>query len=424
MISNIINFILDWLHAFDEPSAYVSAISAFIILIEKINWKIIAKVASVLILSFLLINLLFIVNEKIYDHYSKKRMKTHHLTITNNGNTSSIFLLRTIDMPKNVVLRFRVGNLPMVWVTYAPKNDESQQTDQGRVESATSYSADASDPAVDKNKLIPNLNDPMGKSKQNADLGETVEKSTKAISDVGRKAGFFASLLSNISSLLPKRIGAIDQIQGQLKEFQQSTTQLTAQMNTKVNTINTLSDQMNRLPFADQVSAAAQSAGVSPDAMKQQAGEMAGRFMNSTAQGEGEIPNKISGGEIDSGSFLSKDFVYDESVWEKNIGKVDSMNGSLNFAQSKILEPGESMKVDLELMNLSANPSAVSHVYKIEVRQIMQSRLHFTAPTQYINGIVIFEKVSLAERFLPPLINIALVFAAIEIISFYSYLVF
>ena len=308
MISNIINFILDWLHAFDEPSAYVSAISAFIILIEKINWKIIAKVASVLILSFLLINLLFIVNEKIYDHYSKKRMKTHHLTITNNGNTSSIFLLRTIDMPKNVVLRFRVGNLPMVWVTYAPKNDESQQTDQGRVESATSYSADASDPAVDKNKLIPNLNDPMGKSKQNADLGETVEKSTKAISDVGRKAGFFASLLSNISSLLPKRIGAIDQIQGQLKEFQQSTTQLTAQMNTKVNTINTLSDQMNRLPFADQVSAAAQSAGVSPDAMKQQAGEMAGRFMNSTAQGEGEIPNKISGGEIDSGSFFSNFF--------------------------------------------------------------------------------------------------------------------
>ena len=424
MISRLPNIILEWLQTLDSPSAFAAAINAFIILIQTIDWKSIAKVVSVLMLSFLLINLLFFVNEKTYEHYSKKKIRTHHLTITNNGNTPSIFLLRTIDMPKNVVLRYRVGNLPMVWVTYAPQNVEGKLPEQDQAVSSPSESAEAPDPAEDKNKLIPNLNDPMGKSKSDADMGKAVEKSTKAISNAGRKAGFFASLLGNISSLLPKRIGSIDAIQGQLKEFQQSASQLTAQVNTKVNTINTLSDQLSQLPFADQVSAAASSAGVTPDAIKQQAGDMAGNFLNGTGQGEGDTPIRIPGGESDNGSFLSKDFVYDESVWEKNIGKVDSMNGSLNFAQSKILEPGESMKVDLELMNLAENPSAVSHVYKIEVRQIMQSRLHFTAPTQYINGIVIFQKVSIADRFLPPLINVALVFGAIEIISLYCYLIF
>ncbi len=424
MISNILDFILDWLHAFDEPSTVVFAINAFFLLIQKINWMSIIKIASVFMLSFLLINLLFIANEKTYDHYSKKKIKTHHLTITNNGNTSSIFLLRTIDMPQNVVLRYRVENLPMVWVTYAPKNDESQQTVQKEVTN-DSAEVDAVQESEDAHKkLIPDLNDPLGKSKQQVDVGKAVEDTTKTISQIGKKAGFFASVLGNIASLLPKRIGAMDEIQGQLKDFQQSTTQLTAQINTKMNTVNTLSDQMSKMPFADQISAAADSAGVTPDAIKQQASDMAGQFMNSASQENFVEPIKNLGRENDNDSFLSKDFVYDESVWEKNIGKVDSMNGSLNFAQSKILEPGESMKVDLELMNLAANPSAVSHVYKIEVRQIMQSRLHFTAPIQYINGIVIFEKVSLADRFLPPFINVALVFGAIEIISFYSYLIF
>ena len=82
------------------------------------------------------------------------------------------------------------------------------------------------------------------------------------------------------------------------------------------------------------------------------------------------------------------------------------------------------MKIDLEIMNLSDSPSAVSHLYKIEVRQILLSGMHLSAPTRFVSGIVIFSKVSHLDRILPSFLVIGLLVFSIQLISFLSYLIF
>ena len=419
-MNNIPQYIIDWLQAFEEPDILGVIVKALIFLERNVSWSDILKATSVVLLALLLANIVFILNERLYDHFSKARIKTHHLTVTNSGNTPSIYLLRTVDMPKNVVLRFRIDHQPMIWVTYAPK--ESSQQDEAQY-ARGSDAPEAAPSGSSHDALIPDLNNPLDPKKK-IDAGAAVETTTKSISKVGKTAGFFASLLSNIAILLPIKIDGLSDAQSSLKNVQQQTTEITTSVNTKVNTVNSLSGQVKQLPGADKVSSMAKSAGASPDDLKQQAGKMAGNYMNQTGSGQNDDNIRIIGGEKARGSYLSDDFVYDETVWEKNIGKVDESKGSLNFAQSKVLEPGESMKLDLEIMNISNNPGAASHMYKIEVRQVMVSAMHLTAPTQYVNGIVIFEKVSIINRLLPSIISMVLVIIAIQIAAIYSYLIF
>ena len=84
-----------------------------------------------------------------------------------------------------------------------------------------------------------------------------------------------------------------------------------------------------------------------------------------------------------------------------NIGKEDDNGGALNFAQSRVLEPGDSLKIDIEIMNLSESTAPISQLYKIEVIQVPQTRLHLSSVSRYLNGIVIFEKVSQFSRIFP-----------------------
>ena len=82
------------------------------------------------------------------------------------------------------------------------------------------------------------------------------------------------------------------------------------------------------------------------------------------------------------------------------------------------------MKIDVEIMNLSDSTASVSHLYKIEVVQIPQTRLPLTAPNRYVNGIVIFEKVSQIERLMPQMFILGMVIISIQIIAGISYLLF
>ena len=82
------------------------------------------------------------------------------------------------------------------------------------------------------------------------------------------------------------------------------------------------------------------------------------------------------------------------------------------------------MKIDVEIMHLSESAAAVSHLYKIEVLQIPQTRLPLTAPNHYVNGIVIYEKVAQIERILPQMIVVGLVILSLQIVAAISNLVF
>lgn len=384
----------------------------------KIDWLLLFKTTAILLISMVLTGLLLYLIDIIFDHYGKRRVRTHHLTISNKGNAPSIFLLRSIDMPKTLAVRFRIDGEPMIWVTYVPKKNKA--------ESNAAASQPAEKPVDEENEheaeLIPDLNAPIKKAKQQSStVKDSLDHVVKSADAVGRKAGFFASILGTIVTLLPFKIPGLQDAQSSLKNFQQETNTAIGTINTKVNAANTLADQVVKLPGVDKLSSAAQNVGA--DASKALSSPQS---VNAAVVDRSSPQNDLNviGGDVESGSILSNEFVYDEEVWKQNIGKVDENNGSLNYAQSKVLEPGESMKIDLELMNLSDSPSAVSHLYKIEVRQVLLSRMHLSAPTRFVSGIVIFHKVSRLDRILPSIWVIGLVVFSIQLISLFSYLIF
>lgn len=386
--------------------------------ITKINWGQVYKISFILFLSLSMTSILFVINDYIFDYFIKRRMKTHHLRITNNGNTSSVFLLRTVEMPASLGIRFRIEDNPMIWVTYVPKKDKDEET---AVEESHSVSESAAVQAEPENSLIPDLNDPMGASKKKkkpATVAETIAPVTKKVYDVGKQAGFFASILSNVSSLLPKNLKGISDVQSSLKGFQDQTNQVNVAINTKVSAMDNLTQQVSKLPMADKINNM-QTPFSMPDEkqLSKLAADRIGFNQTNSVNEDSE--------EVDREDMLqNSQFNYEEEVWLKNIGKVDEKGGALIYAQSKVLDPGESMFIDIEIINLSESSAAVSHLYKIEVLQIPQSRLHLTAPSRFINGIVIFEKASMFKRILPQTITIGLMIVFLQIIATVTYLLF
>ena len=378
--------------------------------LRQIDWETMGKVCSVMVISMLLVSLLVLINDRMYESSMKRRMKVHHLTIRNDGNSASVYLLHTVDLPKTLAIRFRIDGNPMIWVSYDPgRNQEPERQEAVQPAAVSSPEKKDSKPQKSGSSLVPDLNDPL----------KPVQTVTKTASEVGKKAGFFASILSTISVLLPSMPSELKDAQSALKGVQQDSNSLVGQINTKTNAVNTLGDQLGKLPGADQVGGMVQSSGIDPAQMAKSA--VAGDPQQASPDnGDGRDPvNSVNGNLA-----LGRNFVYDEEIWRKNIGKEDENGGALNYAQSRVLEPGESMKIDIEIMNLSESTAPISQMYKIEVIQVPQTRLHLSSVSRYLNGIVIFEKVSQFSRIFPSVLGFLMILAAVQIIAAFTYIVF
>ena len=367
------------------------------------------KVSSVLFLAMLLFCILVLVNDKMYDASIRRRVKTHHLTIRNNGNSASLYLLHTVDLPKTLAVRFRIDGNPLIWVSLDKKDgvkDQNPDSDKEDEENKETVQTPSGEERSVHETLIPKLDNPMA----------AVGAVTKAVSDVGKKAGFFASIFSTVSSLLPKSSSLLNEAQSSLKGFQQDTNQLVGSINTKANAVNSLGDQLGKLPMADKLGDMAKSSGA--ETVEKLKAEAKGSFQQYSESEHGTENGAASNLN------LGGNFVYDESIWQKNIGKVDEQGGALNYAQSRILQPGESMKIDIEIMNLSENNSSVSQLYKIEVLQVPQTSIRFSSVSRFLNGIVVFDKTRQFDIILPTAVSFTLIILVIQIIALYTYLIF
>ncbi|MBQ6343605.1 MAG: hypothetical protein IJI41_10815 [Anaerolineaceae bacterium] len=410
-IMNIIEAILDYVEGPDGVTIVLDSLSKLDI---DVNWIRIIKVCFILVLSMVIAIALFLLNDSLFGYIMKRRTKRHKLTITNNGNTSSVFLLRAVDIPSNLAFRFSANGNPMLKVTYSAKKDIQPEDSSVDYEKTAPALPDAED-SEQSHVLIPDLNDPMGKTKKDANVAkEAVGTVTKTINNIGRKAGFFASIASNITTLLPVKLPGLQAAQNSLKDFQQEATQTTAAITTKTNTVESLGNQLGQLPMADKLSGAAKSMG---QEAAQAAGQMANNAYSVNTAG---TTSGFAGAE----TLTSKNFIYDENVWLHNADNDEKESGLINYYQSKVLEPSESMKVDIEIANFSENTSAVSHLYKIEILQFPQSNLHLTAPSHYVNGIVIFKKVTRFDRIFPFVLVTGLVILSVQLISLLSKIVF
>lgn len=409
MIDALITFIMN------QPM-FVSFIDEMHIRIRSVDWATMIKVVSVMFVTMVMICLLIVLNEKLYDKVMKGRVKTHHLTIRNNGNSDSVYLLHTVDLPKTLAVRFRIDGNPMIWVSLDTGKAQESEKDAAKAQNAGMAESGAKSVQTESNnnqnpvsELVPDLKDPL----------KPIQAVTKAAADVGKKAGFFASIFSTLSVLLPKTPAFVKDAQSSLKGIQQDTNSLVGQINTKTNAVSTLGDQMSKLPGADKVSGMTKSAGV-------ETAEMAKSAMAGGPQpvADPDEQSREAGNAIEGKLNIGQNFVYDEELWMKNIGREDEKGGALNYAQSKVLAPGESMKIDIEIMNLSESTSAISQLYKIEVVQVPQISMHLSSVRRMLNGIVVFDKVSEVSRVLPAAISFIMIIAAVQLVAGYTYLLF
>ena len=58
--------------------------------LREVDWETMGKVCSVMVISMLLVSLLVLINDRMYEASMKRRMKVHHLTIRNDGNSASV----------------------------------------------------------------------------------------------------------------------------------------------------------------------------------------------------------------------------------------------------------------------------------------------------------------------------------------------
>ncbi len=381
----------------------------FLQFLESINWVTISKVLAFTLFSILMVVLLFLANEQIFNYFQNRRTKKHKLTVRNRGNVPSIFLFRTLELPKQLSVRFRSGGYAMIIVTHKPpeaakKVQEKAAAPEQKSAESTVTEGNGSDNA---GNLIPDLNKPMDPSKKAL---ETVGNSAKAVGRVGKKFGLLAGILGSISSLLPKRVKGLNEAQAAFKGVQQDANSIVGNINQKAGGINTLSNQVGNLL---------------PDSAKEKAAAVKNDVISELQDGTVPFLKEGTGTvEPEHRTFDLKDFSCDEDIWMKQIGKTDLNDGSLVYAQSKILNPGESMQIDVELMNFSESNVPVSFMYKIEVLQIPQTRIPLAAPRQYISGVVSYERISRLTRILPLGIVTMMMIIALQLIAGLSHLLF
>ena len=374
-------------------------------LLSQIDWIQIMKIVIFIALASGLTIVLLVANDKIFAYYNDKRIKRHHLTIRNNGNVPSIFLFRTIDLPKQLAVRFRVGDMPMIWVSR--KDTTVQQPAEIKAEEPVQASVSRGNSS--ETSLVPDLRDPFADAA--GTVGKAASGAKKAVTDVGKKAGFIAGIISSFMNLFGIKSDTLSDAQGSLKNVQQQSNETIQTVNTKMGTADTLTNQVKSIVPENSF----------PDAVKSAApGVQTSGSVSGAAETEEAARNSLDLSQ----SAAARDFVFDEDVWRSNIGKVDEQGGDLNYAMSKTLEPGESLKIDVDIMNIADSSDPVSLMYKIEVLQIPQTKLQLAAPKEFVNGIVIYPKISLWSRIIPGAVIVALIIISLQLLAGYSHLVF
>ena len=373
-------------------------------ILAMIDWVQIMKIAIFVALAAGMTITLLVVTEKVFDKFNAQRIKKHHLTIRNNGNVPSIFLFRAVDLPKQLAIRFRIGDIPMIWASRRKAADPQPEAVKAEEAKQAPEQNKSKDPG-----LVPDLKDPFSEVKDTA--GKTINTARKTAANVGRTAGLFAGIIGSVTNLLGIKAPGLQQAQGALKDVQQQSNQTIQAVNSKLGTVDTLTNQVNSVvpksPFPDAAKAAVQDMGKAGTAPETGGADlMTGSTMNISR----------SGGV--------QDFVFDEEVWHQNLGQLDEEGGELNYAMSKTIEPGESISIDLDIMNLSSSSAPVSLMYKIEVLQIPQTKMRLAAPKEYINGIVIYPKIPLMSRIIPNALIVALIVISLQILAGYSHFIF
>ncbi len=368
------------------------------LLIRTVNWSLVLRVFFIFVVGIGLSVGLLIWCDKYMKHVSSSRIKRHELRIVNAGNLPSVYLLRSCALPDSIEIRFRSNGQPMIWIT-RPDEDDSEDRKHEETEQAAENEIveEAPQPTEERavsSKLIPDLNHPMKSLK-------AVENEVKA---GARKASRVSTFLSNVMSLFNVNNTVLNKAASTLKDTAQTTTQQLTGMDANwakgANLVNQAGD------FVSSSAAKATNQGTEDAVL--------GTFNETGAAQEPEEPlNKLSLSDLS----MVRNFTYDEETWRKNMTRRDKFGGSLIYAQSELIKPGEALDVEVEILNKDESGAPLTLGYTIEITQVPRSKAAFTAPRQTVDGVVTFPKRPLWKMILPTALTVMIVAVSVQLIS-------
>ena len=360
-------------------------------LIRTVNWGVVIRAFFILIVGVILAVWLLSWCDNYMSRLARNRIKRHKLSIVNVGNLPSVYLLRSVSLPDNIAIRFRSNGQPMIWITRLDKDDiaarEKAEKKEAAEDALPEPAAEAAANQSSSSKLIPDLNNPM----KNLKAAEQNVK-TKA-----RKASRISTFLSNVTSLFNVKNSVINKAASTLKDAAQTTTQTLTGMDSNLAKASSLMNQ---------------AGGFIPDKAAEQVKQGAADAL----QKGSEAPSEADEPALTEFS-MAKNFTYDEAVWRKNMTRRDKFGGSMIYAQSELINPGETLDVEVEILNMDESGAPVTLGYGIEITQIPRSKTTFTAPRQTVDGVVTFPKLPLWKMILPTALTVLMVAGSIQIIA-------
>ncbi len=360
-------------------------------LIRTVNWGVVIRAFFILIVGVILAVWLLSWCDNYMSRLARNRIKRHKLSIVNVGNLPSVYLLRSVSLPDNIAIRFRSNGQPMIWITRLDKDDiaarEKAEKKEAAEDALPEPAAEAAANQSSSSKLIPDLNNPM----KNLKAAEMNVK-TKA-----RKASRISTFLSNVTSLFNVKNSVINKAASTLKDAAQTTTQTLTGMDSNLAKASNLMNQ---------------AGGFIPDKAAEQVKQGAADAL----QKGSEAPSEADEPALTEFS-MAKNFTYDEAVWRKNMTRRDKFGGSMIYAQSELINPGETLEVEVEILNMDESGAPVTLGYGIEITQIPRSKTTFTAPRQTVDGVVTFPKLPLWKMILPTALTVLMVAGSIQIIA-------
>ncbi len=360
-------------------------------LIRTVNWGVVIRAFFILIVGVILAVWLLSWCDNYMSRLARNRIKRHKLSIVNVGNLPSVYLLRSVSLPDNIAIRFRSNGQPMIWITRLDKDDiaarEKAEKKEAAEDALPEPAAEAAANQSSSSKLIPDLNNPM----KNLKAAEQNVK-TKA-----RKASRISTFLSNVTSLFNVKNSVINKAASTLKDAAQTTTQTLTGMDSNLAKASNLMNQ---------------AGGFIPDKAAEQVKQGAADAL----QKGSEAPSEADEPALTEFS-MAKNFTYDEAVWRKNMTRRDKFGGSMIYAQSELINPGETLDVEVEILNMDESGAPVTLGYGIEITQIPRSKTTFTAPRQTVDGVVTFPKLPLWKMILPTALTVLMVAGSIQIIA-------
>ncbi len=358
-------------------------------LIRAVNWSVVIRAFFILIVGVVIAVWLLRWCDNYMSRLATYRIKRHKLSIVNAGNLPSVYLLRSVSLPDNIALRFRSNGQPMIWITRLDKDDiearEKAEKEEAGEDTLPEQTAEAAENQSPSANLIPDLNNPL----KNLKAAEMNLKSK------ARKVSRISTFLTNVASLFNIKNSAINKAASTLKDAAQTTTQTLTGMDSNLAKASNLMNQ---------------AGGFIPEKPEDR-GEQ-----DAAAENGSEAPSDENELTITDFS-MAKHFTYDEAVWRKNMTRRDKFGGSMIYAQSELIKPGETLDVEVEILNMDESGAPLTLGYGIEITQIPRSKTTFTAPRQTVDGVVTFPKLPLWKMILPTALTVLMVAGSIQIIA-------